>query len=998
MRTHIRLFFVGVLIISFASNARAEFISTQEGILYVNGPVSAIASSDTATYIGGTFTYAGFFTGYAVPISATTGLATSTYPKAPRTTHVIIPDGDGGYYVGGAFTSFDGVARNAVAHVLANGSLDTSFAPPVFAGTATVYSLILSPDGNTLYVGGDFSTVGGVAHANLVALNTSDGTASTTFANLNINGRVEDLDISTDGATLYLGGFFTSVGGSTRTYVAAVNAYAGTLISGFNTTIVQTGGKWVNDIALSTDGTTLYIGGNFTTVNGVTYNRLAALSTADGTSISAFNPNVSGLTDSQVYALALSPDNSIVYFGGIFNSVGGGTYTRVAAVQASDGAVVSAFNPNANNIVLGMALSPDGGTLYLSGMFTSIGGDTAYQALAAVNTSTGAVVPSFNPKLTTAETLSISADGSLLYTIPSYSIGGYLRNNLAAINTAGTEILSFNPNMNATVNSLTLSPDQSRVYAGGSFTTVGGTTYNRLVALNPSTGAAISSFNPNINSTVSALVVSSEGGTVYAGGAFTTVGGVAYNRLAAVSASDGTAVSAFNPNMGGSVNALALSSNDATLYAGGAFTTVGGITRNRLVALDTSNGTSSTSFNPDMNNTVSALVLSPDNTRLYAGGIFTTVGGSTYNRLAAISTSNGSAISSFNPNVSGGVNALTLTSDGSKIYAAGAYGTVGGTSRNALASINTADGSLNTTFNSSIYSIIVGFAALNAASLSATNEKLYIGGANIVDGNVSVLNTPYLNVFSNQTLSLSKKTASVTDGATSGDTYTIALTAQPSADVTVTLSTSTVDLTVSPQTLTFTSSNWNTPQSVTITSRQNDAPPSTRTGTISHALSSADTDFTAGSSLNVTVTISESAVGLVALSSSGNGGGGSRPIQFSTPVPTPSVLPGIIPSLPPIVPLPVIFIPSRSFTRSLATRTVHEEVRTLQKYLNSLGFTVASSGPGSPGNETNYFGPATQKAVAAFQKANNIYPPAGFFGALTRAYMNELASTTREIQ
>jgi hypothetical protein len=48
------------------------------------------------------------------------------------------------------------------------------------------------------------------------------------------------------------------------------------------------------------------------------------------------------------------------------------------------------------------------------------------------------------------------------------------------------------------------------------------------------------------------------------------------------------------------------------------------------------------------------------------------------------------------------------------------------------------------------------------------------------------------------------------------------------------------------------------------------------------------------------------------------------------------------------------------------------EVKRLQIYLNSNGFTIASSGPGSPNNETENFGPATENAVIRWQKTNKL--------------------------
>jgi spore germination protein len=74
----------------------------------------------------------------------------------------------------------------------------------------------------------------------------------------------------------------------------------------------------------------------------------------------------------------------------------------------------------------------------------------------------------------------------------------------------------------------------------------------------------------------------------------------------------------------------------------------------------------------------------------------------------------------------------------------------------------------------------------------------------------------------------------------------------------------------------------------------------------------------------------------------------------------------------------------------LEKNNINEGVRVLQKILNQLSFTVASTGPGSPGNETNVFGDLTASALARFQKANNITPAIGYFGPITRKAMQKL--------
>ena len=79
-----------------------------------------------------------------------------------------------------------------------------------------------------------------------------------------------------------------------------------------------------------------------------------------------------------------------------------------------------------------------------------------------------------------------------------------------------------------------------------------------------------------------------------------------------------------------------------------------------------------------------------------------------------------------------------------------------------------------------------------------------------------------------------------------------------------------------------------------------------------------------------------------------------------------------------------------TFTRSLGVGEKGNDVKTLQQFLNSKGFTVAKDGAGSPGFETSTFGSATRAALIRFQKANGISPAVGYFGPLTRAAIIKL--------
>lgn len=74
----------------------------------------------------------------------------------------------------------------------------------------------------------------------------------------------------------------------------------------------------------------------------------------------------------------------------------------------------------------------------------------------------------------------------------------------------------------------------------------------------------------------------------------------------------------------------------------------------------------------------------------------------------------------------------------------------------------------------------------------------------------------------------------------------------------------------------------------------------------------------------------------------------------------------------------------------------HSDVKVLQQVLNNLGYTVSSTGAGSKGNETTYFGERTRSALARYQSAHGITPAAGYFGPKTRAYMNSHETTTTQ--
>jgi peptidoglycan hydrolase-like protein with peptidoglycan-binding domain len=74
-----------------------------------------------------------------------------------------------------------------------------------------------------------------------------------------------------------------------------------------------------------------------------------------------------------------------------------------------------------------------------------------------------------------------------------------------------------------------------------------------------------------------------------------------------------------------------------------------------------------------------------------------------------------------------------------------------------------------------------------------------------------------------------------------------------------------------------------------------------------------------------------------------------------------------------------------------------EDIRVLQKFFNTHGFIIATSGPGSPGSETSIFGTHTYQALIKFQQANNL-PRTGYLGPLTEAALALPMSATSTTQ
>lgn len=165
-----------------------------------------------------------------------------------------------------------------------------------------------------------------------------------------------------------------------RTNLLAYNLDTGVLDPSFAPTL---NGR-VKALALSPDGTTIYVGGAFTQVNGQARSRVAAFNVATG-ALLPWAPAV----NSEVNALVAT--GSAVFIGGQFSRVGSVSRASLAAVHPTSGALL-AWAPVADGIVQGLAIVKDESRIVVAGNFATLNG-VSNRGLGAVTVADGAALP-----------------------------------------------------------------------------------------------------------------------------------------------------------------------------------------------------------------------------------------------------------------------------------------------------------------------------------------------------------------------------------------------------------------------------------------------------------------------------------------------------------------------------------------------------------------------------------------------------------------------------
>ena len=661
--------------------------------------------------------------------------------------------------VAGAFTSINGMSRNYVARLNADGSLDPNFNGFLGVGPDDVVRAVaVQPDGAVI-IGGDFRTVSGLARAGIARLSSYGAVDFSFNPGQGVDGIVTALALQPDGRVL-IAGQFTSVDGTARSRVARLNAN-GSLDVSFDPGVGAD--QEVRAISLQDDGKIL-LGGSFTSFRGQGVNRLLRLN-ADGTldpsfsagtgpndTVYALDSQVSSrsqfssftVTDNSSLKTSLLSTNNVpvsftnglivlsvtsfgtnsigIYYGGqtvlatnltgyqfdTFSAPFGPGTSAVVSIVISGDPYLGFWSYSATIIPTNILGS---GRMVVGGAFTQI--DTLTRNRIAILDAAGAVDARFDPAVYTNQavlavalcTNSALPDlyGRMIVGGDFSTMSGVTVNRLARLYVDGTIDATFNvgAGVNGLVRAMVLQND-ARVIVGGSFTTVDGFSRNNLARLNlDGTVDTTYASGVGVNGTVYALALQPDGKLIV-GGAFTSVRGTICNHVARLNP-DGTVDGTFNPGLGpdSAVRAIALQ-NDGKVVIGGDFTSVSGVIWSHVARLNT-NGTIDLSFDPGLvvkgaNDTVNAVAIQADG-RIVIAGRFTAVNNTVANRVARFNT-DGTVDSSFNPGGIGAndeVKALALQGDG-RLLLGGAFTSYNEVPRNALARL-AADGTIDTTIN-----------------------------------------------------------------------------------------------------------------------------------------------------------------------------------------------------------------------------------------------------------------------------------------------------------
>ena len=347
------------------------------------------------------------------------------------------------------------------------------------------------------------------------------------------------------------------------------------------------------------------------------------------------------------------------------------------------------------------------------------------------------------------ESIKQQSDGKLLVGGYYTTYQGVSANRIVRLNTDFSidDTFVYGTGFNAEVNNVAIQSD-GKILVGGNFTTYNGTSRNRIIRLETD-GSVDTTFGigTGFNASVWAITIQPDG-KILVGGEFATYSGVSRSKIVRLNTNGSIDTTFASP---GTINNTVFDFGlqpDNKIIAVGFFTQVSGVTNNRIARF-TTGGTIDNTFTTGGLNGGGYVVLCEDDGKVVVGGEFTTVSGVSSNRIVRL-LSGGTRDTSFNvgsgfTQTGGSVGLLDITPSNGKYVVSGIFGSYNGTTVKALARLND-DGSIDTTLNqgSGFTYNINGF-SLPSAVLS--NGNIVVGGDISAYQGITTTRAAVLNTF-----------------------------------------------------------------------------------------------------------------------------------------------------------------------------------------------------------------------------------------------------------
>lgn len=535
----------------------------------------------------------------------------------------------GGFFVGGSFTSTVNQSLANVIKLTNSGSYDPSFAPAVCNG-GYVTSVVAAPDGSVL-VQGDFAMVGDSVR-NRWAHFAADGMLTSLDLGADMNGTIACAMYDTNGA-LVVAGSFTSVQGRPIKRLARYHP-DGQLDTSFATSGGPSGP--VTALEIATDGA-IFISGDFFAYGGMPRTRLAKV-LPSGVLDETFDPGQS--IDYPAVNIRSGSDGSLLIEGGFIHYQGvacdgmvvlssnGAPLHFVGTGSGTSGDITDVvYRPGERIIIAGYvnrwleepcrymeALMPDGsidlsfnsctgangrlgalavqsdGRILIGGDFTRYNGIP--RGRIARLEPTGALDLSFDPGLGadgSVESISVLADGRVLLTGHFNRIQNVGRSRIAILSPTGELDASFQTQFIGHVSCAHIMPD-GRILIGGSLQVYGDTVVRPVLRIHPN-GAVDQSFDAGtvINTLPPRMIVQQPDGRILVVGQFHTWNGAPGRGIVRLYP-DGSRDMSFDTGTGpagGDVRGVALQPDGRILIAGG-FSSFNGVPAGRVARIEPS--------------------------------------------------------------------------------------------------------------------------------------------------------------------------------------------------------------------------------------------------------------------------------------------------------------------------------------------------------------------------------------------------------------------------